>query len=95
MLLQKNGGKSSVAIEELTNSDPKDNNNKNEPIIGSQENGLVNSSQGIDKYGMNFIVRTDKAEYVKVQSPVINVKSLIFERRASVWLKKDMGIRIE
>jgi hypothetical protein len=54
MLLQKNGGKSFVAIEELAKFDHKDENNKNEPIIGTQDSGMVNSSQGIDEDGMDY-----------------------------------------
>jgi hypothetical protein len=33
---KKHGGKRSVAIEELTNFDHKDDNNTNEPIIGTK-----------------------------------------------------------
>lgn len=51
---KKNGGKSFVAIEELAKFDHKDENNKNEPIIGTQDSGMVNSSQGIDEDGMDY-----------------------------------------
>lgn len=55
MLLKKHGGKRSVAIEELTNFDHKDDNNTNEPNIGTQVAGWLIHLKVLMKMGWTIL----------------------------------------